>query len=182
MSERKCSICKQMVPVAHFIRREAGCRPCRAKNRMAQVRGWKARGRCAACGRANDNLPRIACLACAEARRVSGRLCYRRARQTVSLKNRRYYEQQKAVVFDHYGRVCVCCGENNPTFLTLDHINNDGYRMRREGKWVTIRAIWKRAQAGDWPTDLQTLCANCQLGKVRGGGTCVHEAERRLRA
>ena len=33
-------------------------------------------------------------------------------------------------VLDHYGRACSCCGETEPAFLTIDHVNNDGAEHR----------------------------------------------------
>jgi len=34
----------------------------------------------------------------------------------------------KTMVYNHYGWLCNCCGETTPKFLTIDHVNNDGYK------------------------------------------------------
>ena len=35
-------------------------------------------------------------------------------------------------VFDHYGNKCVCCGESQHEFLTIDHINGGGNIERKK--------------------------------------------------
>jgi len=43
-----------------------------------------------------------------------------------------FYRAQREEVFEHYGgAVCSCCGLNDPIFLTLDHIDNQGAEHRR---------------------------------------------------
>lgn len=44
-------------------------------------------------------------------------------------------QAQKALIFDHYGWECACCGEAEPSFLTIDHVNNDGnYQRKKQGE------------------------------------------------
>jgi hypothetical protein len=82
-------------------------------------------------------------------------------------------------VFMAYGGYrCVCCGETEPLFLTLDHINNDGGEFRK-------RELGKRTMAGyhtyRWllrngcPPVVQVLCMNCQHGKLMNNGICPHQ-------
>jgi hypothetical protein len=79
-------------------------------------------------------------------------------------------------VFEHYGDQCACCGEADRTFLTLDHINNDGAKQRRElGRGLGFRG-WLVKQG--FPSGFQILCWNCNCAKWRVG-ICPHEAERR---
>lgn len=80
-----------------------------------------------------------------------------------------------------YGNICACCGETEETFLTLDHINNDGAEYRRT-------ALGKRTRAGYWqyqwvikhgfPAGFQILCMNCQQGKRMNNGVCPHQVRR----
>lgn len=81
-------------------------------------------------------------------------------------------------ILDHYSRACVCCGETNPQFLTLDHINNDGSKQRREMGNVGRGGYtyYKHVIDSGFPTDLQILCFNCNLGKNRNHGVCPHKA------
>ncbi len=75
-------------------------------------------------------------------------------------------------VFAAYGgSVCACCGETDIRFLTLDHINNDGGVQRKVlGRSDTYR--W--AKENGFPSGLQVLCYNCNMGKAKNGGVCPH--------
>lgn len=82
------------------------------------------------------------------------------------------YEMYKSQVFDHYGRVCLCCGESNGKFLTIDHINNDGKTHRKQPGATNMPAWLVR---NGFPENLvQVLCWNCNLGKRVNGGVCPH--------
>ena len=89
----------------------------------------------------------------------------------------------KRLVLEHYGGVppkCVCCGESIYQFLTIDHVNNDGAKHRKElklgrksGWWLYIYLV-----KNDFPDDgyeLQVLCWNCNCGKRMNGGVCPHK-------
>lgn len=69
----------------------------------------------------------------------------------------------KVEVLTHYGKgvcACVACGEDRLPCLTIDHINNDGYKEKRGGYNLHLRL-----RREGYPADLQTLCANCQFLK-----------------
>lgn len=85
----------------------------------------------------------------------------------------------KEATFAAYGGyVCACCGEKEPKFLTLDHVNNDGAAHRRS-------ITGKRHSAGthtyEWllkrgfPPGYQILCMNCNHGKRMNNGVCPHK-------
>ena len=63
------------------------------------------------------------------------RFCYECAllRKTLSdQKNRsKYTRNKKILVFNHYGKVCQCCGEPRLTVLAIDHIDGNGAEHRR---------------------------------------------------
>ena len=78
------------------------------------------------------------------------------------------------------GCSCKCCGETEPKFLSIDHINNDGYARRKNGEGSGARltqVVYRHyRESGSWPThDFQILCMNCQHGKSRNGGICPHK-------
>jgi len=83
----------------------------------------------------------------------------------------------KWVILNHYGCVCVCCGENDARFMTLDHKNNDGYKYRyKDGKKrKTGSAMYKDIINAGFPNDLQILCMNCNMGKQQNNGICPHQ-------
>lgn len=86
---------------------------------------------------------------------------------------------RKAEVIGAYGGVCVCCGETNLGFLTLDHVNNDGKAHRMElGHGRASARVYAWAKANGYPSVLQVLCMNCNCGKQWNGGVCPHEEER----
>ncbi len=82
-------------------------------------------------------------------------------------KNNR--ERQRAI--DAYGGRCTCCGESEPRFLQLDHVNDDGYKHRKEMKTNSL-ARW--AIKNNFPPSLQLLCANCNHAKRFG--LCPHQS------
>lgn len=79
-------------------------------------------------------------------------------------------------MIEAYGGKCVCCGETEPQFLTIDHINNDGYskRLAGEGSGATLYMKLKKL---DWPKEeYQLLCMNCNFAKGHFG-CCPHTKE-----
>lgn len=83
----------------------------------------------------------------------------------------------KQKIFDRYGWKCKCCGESNIKFLTMDHVNNDGWKERltigyRIGGPTLYREIVKRG----FPDTFQTLCFNCNCGKRVNNGICPHKS------
>jgi hypothetical protein len=76
-----------------------------------------------------------------------------------ALARKRNSELRERVV-GAYGGKCACCGESNPMFLTLDHVNNDGGKMRREVHTSSSNFyLW--AIRNGYPKTLQCLCMNC---------------------
>lgn len=67
-------------------------------------------------------------------------------------------------VFTHYGNgntACVCCGEEEIKFLTIDHI--DGLGDKRRTKCGL--AMYKYLFHNGFPEGFQTLCFNCNIAK-----------------
>lgn len=77
-------------------------------------------------------------------------------------------------VISHYGPNCRCCGESNRIFLTIDHVNNDGYLAPRHRRGGSLLYRWLKVHK--FPDGFQTLCFNCNQGKHRNGGICPHQA------
>ena len=73
------------------------------------------------------------------------------------------------------GACCQCCGEMNPLFLAIDHVDNDGADWRRKyGQGLRgLRAIRKQIETG--ASRFQVLCHNCNTGKKLNGGICPHK-------
>ena len=108
-----------------------------------------------------------------------------RARPEVKASHLVYWRKRraktKAAVFAAYGGKCACCGETEASFLSIDHINNDGAKFRKE-------VLGNRAAAGfhtyrwlvlhEFPEGYQVLCMNCQWGKKMNSGVCPHQVTR----
>lgn len=89
----------------------------------------------------------------------------------------------KDAVFGAYGGYrCVCCGETERLFLSLDHASNDGATFRR-------KTFGRRNAAGSttygwlyrngFPPGYQVMCMNCQFGKRMNNGVCPHQTQGR---
>lgn len=74
----------------------------------------------------------------------------------------------KEIIFNHYGKKCMCCGETETRFLCIDHINGDGKKHREElgsmKKW-TGRGFYEWIINNNYPDTLQLLCYNCNMVK-----------------
>lgn len=94
---------------------------------------------------------------------------------------RRNDKRIKDTVYNAYGGYkCACCGETEPMFLTVDHVNNDGAQHRRDVNNGIKRGGGKKIYswiiANNFPPDFQILCMQCNWGKARNGGVCPHKA------
>lgn len=114
------------------------------------------------------------CRACKAVPSVDGtqycEVCRDKAREC----KRRNGHKAKLAAYEAYGGMrCACCGETEEMFLTLDHINNDGWKHRKQG--ITGDALYKWLRRNDYPEGFQVLCHNCNTGRYRNGGICPHK-------
>jgi hypothetical protein len=69
---------------------------------------------------------------------------------------------------------CAMCGCDNLKFLTIDHVNGGGAKLRRSGEKSGVNLL-KQFNSSGWPEDLklkyQILCFNCGLGKKNNRAT-----------
>ena len=85
--------------------------------------------------------------------------------------SRKLRDKYKELVFNHYGRKCECCGEEHIDFLTIDHINGNGEKHRKE----INRRINDWLVKNNFPDGFQVLCFNCNWGKHINHGICPHK-------
>ena len=76
------------------------------------------------------------------------------------------------------GYKCNCCGITERAFLSLDHINNDGAKHKRECKLRTGEQLYRWIVKNNFPPMFQVLCMNCQWGKRNNKGICPHQSEK----
>lgn len=98
------------------------------------------------------------------------------------------YASLREEVVAAYGGCCQCCGETEPDFLCIDHINNDGYLYRKSvknpetGKYTktgphTGDRLLRWLIRNDFPEGFQVLCHNCNHSKKKHG-ICIHQLSR----
>lgn len=72
------------------------------------------------------------------------------------------------------GRIeCECCQENAIEFITLDHINSDGWKEKKSGKrynYYFYQDVIKNHRV----VDIRLLCHNCNQSRIRSG-YCPHD-------
>lgn len=103
--------------------------------------------------------------------------CKATSRAVMPAVQREYRAKLRAEVFDHYGRVCACCGETEDFFLTLGHVNGDGAAHRRSlkmGRSGGGATIWRDIIRRGFPADYRIECFNCNCGAFKNKGVCPH--------
>lgn len=104
-----------------------------------------------------------------------------RHRDRVNAHNRENNHVRKLKIINAYGGRCECCGDTNPEFLTIDHVEGGGSKHRkslgRNGKGTHFYQ-WIISQ-GFPRVGFRLLCMNCNFsyGKY---GYCPHSSERSI--
>lgn len=86
-------------------------------------------------------------------------------------RHKKWNWDSKMKALNAYGAKCQCCGEKEPIFLAIDHINNDGAKHRKELSNKQTIYTWLRKN--NYPTGFQVLCHNCNMAKA--WGECPHK-------
>lgn len=99
-------------------------------------------------------------------------------RAAESAKTKRAQAICRDQVFAAYGGYkCACCGETEPMFLSIDHIDNNGAEERRSGLHSgSGYSFYRWLRKTGFPSGYQVLCMNCQVGKHKNGGVCPHQS------
>ena len=81
-----------------------------------------------------------------------------------------WHSALKLEVFNHYGRRCACCGEEEMVFLAIDHIGGGGRKHRRKFEGI---GLWRWLKNNGYPQGYRVLCHNCNWATAFGR-TCPH--------
>src|SRR5438105_12500894 len=130
------------------------------------------------CAKCNKSFPRtteffrIGRIAPTQFIGVKSSLC----RSCMRLEQNRWSRERdahfKRLALKHYGQYCACCKEWRIEFLTLDHIDGSGGKLRKENWLGRKTAQW--AVQNRYPPVLRTLCWNCHMAR-NGGRVCPHD-------
>lgn len=139
-------------PTAENRKSCVACSTRATNSTMSRYHVNKANGVCPQCGAETNG--RFRCDICHQSHLLAGTIDW---------------HTKRAIVIDHYGGHCKCCGETTHQFLEIDHINSDG----REHRISTGRHVMEWIIKNNFPDNLQVLCANCNRGKGKFG-VCPH--------
>lgn len=134
---------------------------------------WEARygaGLCVYCGKQQYVEDKKGCEVCLN--KKSEKSCNDAKKDP--LKAAQYRLRIKSEVINKYGGKCACCQEDELLFLTIDHINNDGNRDRKDNDILSAGSFYLMLRKSEIRKDLQVLCFNCNSGKQVNGGICPH--------
>ena len=162
--KKTCSRCKK----SHDSQKYAVCDPCRAKCKVdnkARYEKMKEEEICTRCRIKPGMIKKRRHFMCLECTQESDR------------KWRKWRDDVYQGVIDQYGGKCACCGETSLKFLTIDHINNDGYKEKGGNKGNRGGYSFYKRIRDNHRDDLQVLCYNCNCGRHRNGGVCPHMQE-----
>lgn len=106
---------------------------------------------------------------------------WRKKNKEKELKKQRIARLKLRVqVINHYGGKCQCCGEIELNFLTVDHVNRDGNKHRKQiGIGGGVLYGWLRKN--NFPKGFRILCHNCNWGVHVENGVCPHKVNIKLK-
>ena len=104
------------------------------------------------------------------------KLYYEKNKEKLYKVQRKRYYKYKNIIYSHYGYKCNCCEETGKSFLTIDHVNNDGYKERWKGKTKIVgEKFYRKIIKENFPDKYQILCMNCNWSKLINDGVCEHK-------
>jgi len=113
--------------------------------------------------------------------KITARKSYHKHKNEYRLLRRigakKYLEQVKQTVLTYYGNgnlICVCCGEKEIRFLTIDHIIEIGGKNRSQ-RGERGHNLYRYLIKNKFPSGYQTLCFNCNCGRAHNKGVCPHK-------
>jgi len=87
------------------------------------------------------------------------------------------HAEAKRLCIEHYSNgtnKCCCCGESNPEFLSLNHINGGGRKDRQTFKGA--RTFCGYLVKNNFPKGINIMCFNCNLS-YGFFGYCPHKTQ-----
>jgi hypothetical protein len=96
----------------------------------------------------------------------------------VGIKHRNLSDRIEAL--ERYGGLkCACCGEEEFSFPSPDHIIDGKGSPHRTllfgSKFIAGHHMCLKLRLLGFPEGFQVLCMNCQVGRRDNGGVCPHQ-------
>lgn len=185
---RTCIICHKPKPVSKFRRTDGycgnQCRSCLAREGVERNRLLRERRRkqhlCVNCGKKLSMDEKAKCGECRENKRKWDDSWRKKNWEKYAKQRKDRHQALKIEVFNAYGGAkCKCCGEEHIEFLSIDHMNNDGGKHRKQlfGTNSVGSQFYSWLKKNNFPKGFQVLCMNCNFAKGHFG-CCPHEKER----
>lgn len=93
--------------------------------------------------------------------------------------NKHYQRLKDASIAAYGGAECACCGESEPMFMSIDHVNNDGHIYSKKlGKPHAGLFLYRWLKNNHYPPGFQVLCFSCNQGKHLNRGICPHQIKK----
>jgi hypothetical protein len=89
------------------------------------------------------------------------------------MQQRKRHAERRLKILEHYGRRCICCGETQIEFLSIDHVNGGGYKERKDRG---IFGLYQYIIKNNYPDRFRILCHNCNQS-MGFYGYCPHNKE-----
>ena len=100
---------------------------------------------------------------------------YRRLKREYMARKTKLISTQVIGHYSDWKFACMCCGESERDFLSIDHVAGNGNKMSRElGIPREGYQLYRWLFNNGLPSGFQVVCMNCNLSKGKHG-SCVHE-------
>lgn len=93
-------------------------------------------------------------------------------KEKVNQFGKNYRDRIKIAFLEMYGGKCVCCGECNQEFLTIEHKNGQVGVKKKEKTYKAYRNAINELR----PDIYEILCMNCNFSRGKFG-YCPHQAK-----
>lgn len=125
--------------------------------------------------RASRHRKRGACTRCG-GKVTDGAMCKDCQEQSAKWAREKRAREKVTALEAYGGCVCACCGENEITMLTLDHIEQNGTEDRRNHPKYQGTGVYVRLRKDNYPSGFRVLCYNCNIATFRSDGhVCPHK-------
>ena len=177
---KTCSICGVVKPITSYYRNkrqrdgyQAHCKLCHKNIQIS----WYEKNREKVRKATRESVARWRKNHPGESRRRSREYNAKHKPERARYRKQRYVSLKRAV-FAHYGLRCQCCGETDWRFLCIDHTYSNGREHRKTMGRAGGETLFRWIIAHNYPSWLQLLCFNCNLGRQFFGGpahVCPHK-------